>query len=547
MKKINRLIFALSIAFAIFYNVSCKSNPVSPSEEQVEKTPDYTQEDVKKAEIERINMLLQTDPVQGLWRSVLLNDPENIEYASNYLRDVALASNEHKEYDKLYKEYNSLVTAGFKDKAEKIISRQELDSLYFQNIPGFGKSSNTGKKDSVSEYVDGTVTIWVDLGFKVQNGMGYADRVIGSGFFIDDRGYIITNHHVIADIVNPKYEGYGRVYIKLAHDEETRIPAKVIGWDAVHDLALLKTEVTPPYVFTLGASNNLKVGDKIYCIGSPLGLESTLTSGVVSSTDRKLFTTGSVMQIDAAINSGNSGGPCVDSNGKVQAIVFAGVLQHQGLNFAIPVEYLKQDLPFLYYGGKRGVAWVGGFGKTYRYGKTPAGLEIYYVTPGSPLARAGLKEKDVITAIDGKKVTSLETLQAIMRDYVPGMIVNCNYKTEDGTHKEALLYLNERPKYPGYTVYQSDIAANSFYPLFGIKMANTSTIFKNQYIITEVMKGSTADESGFSDNDPITVAKTQFSDEKNALFCEFLIKRRVKGYLEVSVGVGTMLDSTYYF
>ena len=78
--------------------------------------------------------------------------------------------------------------------------------------------------------IKGTVTVWVDRGLRIENGVGYADRVIGSGFFIDPRGYFITNYHVIQSEVDPKYEGYSRLYIKLPGDSDTRVPAKVIGW-----------------------------------------------------------------------------------------------------------------------------------------------------------------------------------------------------------------------------------------------------------------------------------------------------------------------------
>ena len=97
----------------------------------------------------------------------------------------------------------------------------------------------------------------------------------------------------------------------------------------------------------MGSSSDLEIGDKISAIGTPVGLEGTLTSGIISSFDRKLLALGNVFQIDAAVNSGNSGGPLIDKNLKVQAIVFAGMLQLQGLNFAIPVEYLKQELGIL--------------------------------------------------------------------------------------------------------------------------------------------------------------------------------------------------------
>ena len=200
--------------------------------------------------------------------------------------------------------------------------------------------------------MEACVTIWVDRGIKVQNGAGYADIIIGSGFFIDERGYIITNHHVIDSMVNPKYEGYSRLYIKLYDDPDTKIPAKVIGYDQVLDLALLKTEITPKYVMKLGSSKNLQIGDKVSAIGTPLGLEGTFTSGIISSFDRKLLSLGNVIQIDAAVNSGNSGGPLIDSSLNVSAVVFAGMMQSQGLNLLSLLNILNRNCRFFILRGK---------------------------------------------------------------------------------------------------------------------------------------------------------------------------------------------------
>lgn len=537
--------FLAALAVVCLFSSCLSSQKVEPGEHKVEL--DYTQEDVRKAEIERINKLAMTKPVEALWRAALLGDENEVESIANRVKEYLASSLDQKDYLELYYGYKSLVNCGFSKLAEEVISKKELDKLFFNQIPGAGIVKRNAKIENMNTCISGTVTIWVDLGIKVQQGMGFANRVIGSGFFIDERGYIITNHHVIADVVDPKYEGYGKVYIKLYGDEDTRIPAKVIGWDSIHDLALLKTEITPPYVFSLGSSSDLRAGDKIYAIGSPLGLESTLTSGVVSSTNRKLFTTGSVLQIDAAVNSGNSGGPCIDENGNVQAIVFAGIQQYQGLNFAIPVEYLKQELSILYYGGLRQVPWIGAYGRTYKNGKTDAGITIEYFAPGSALARAGLKRGDIITSIDGQAVTSIEKVQSVLRTFVPGTIVQIEYMDSEKKKQNCLVYLTERPKCPGYTFYQSDSIENSFIPLYGISLIPSSTTNSRTYLITSVLKGSIADESGFSENDPVTVGKVQFNDDKTMMMAEFTVKRRKKGYLDVTIGIPTNLDSPYYF
>ena len=102
------------------------------------------------------------------------------------------------------------------------------------------------------------------------------------------------------------------------------------------DLALVKTELTPRMVFQLGTSDQLKVGNRIYAIGSPAGLEQTLTSGIVSAQKRRLLSLGDVLQIDAPINHGNSGGPIVDEAGRVQAVVFAGIESYEGSTSRFP-------------------------------------------------------------------------------------------------------------------------------------------------------------------------------------------------------------------
>lgn len=508
---------------------------------------DYTQTDVHDAEVKRIYQMMQQRPVEALWRAKLLGDDALSDECAAFLADALKAHVEHKDYLEAWTMYNSLVAAGFDALASGIMSAREMHAFYYDGVPGISGTRQPQLKN-ISSYIQGTVTIWVDLGIKVQNGMGYAARVIGSGFFIDSRGYIVTNHHVIEELVSPKNSGYGKLFIKMPQDEEQRIPAKVIGYDSVHDLALLKAEVDVPYSFNLGG-DYLRVGTEIYAIGSPLGLERTLTRGVVSATDRKLFSTGSVVQIDAAVNSGNSGGPCIDASGNVQGIVFAGIQQYQGLNFAIPVEYLKQDLPILYRGGRRKFPWLSAYGHTAKSGRVNFGLEVQYIMPGSTMARAGIKAGDVITMLDGKKVSSLEDIQNILRDHVPETIVSCEY-LKDGSYnarEKCLLYITERPENPGYTVYQGDTIEHSFTALFGMTMKASSTLNSRTFTVTRVITGSTADENGFSENDPVTVGRIQFNDDRSAMMVTLTTKNRKNGYLDVNIGMQTYLDSPYFF
>ena len=538
--SLKKIISLFAISF-LFFSCSSVHDP-----KDVYSDIDYTQEDARKEERKRILDLLEKNPVQALWRACLLADKETISDCEKSVEEEFNKAVQKSDWYNARRIQKSLVTldSPLSEKLSKSLS--ELESLSMKNVPGLnGEKSAEAKK--VSSYISGTVTIWVDKGIRVERGMGFADRVIGSGFFISKDGYIVTNHHVISDLVDKKSEGYSRLYIKLAEDSDTRIPAKVIGYDPQIDLALLKTEVDAPYIFSLGSSSDLDVGDKIYAIGSPVGLERTLTSGIVSATDRKLFTRGSVMQIDAAVNSGNSGGPCIDEKGRVQAIVFAGILQYEGLNFAIPVEYLKQTLPALYAGGKVSHAWLGCYGHTKKEFGKEAGLEVQYVFPGASASRSRIVPGDLIVEADGHKITTLEDMQAVLMRNMAKSVIKIKYRRGDSDFHDADIYLGARPEHPGYNIYKGDIIAKSFVPIFGMKLLPVSTSSSKKYSIEQIIKGSVADESGFSENDPVEIRNVKLNDDNSIIYAEIYAHYRKKGYLEGVVAIGAQLDSPYYF
>lgn len=542
--KTMKVIRFFILNFFVYFLISCSSLEQS---NYVLQSIDYTIEDVRNEEIKRINVLLEEDPIQAYWRAYLLNDSKTLDLCAEKVVESYKKSLSEEKWFLSKKYYDSLKKFGYEKLNTLEKDDESLNSLLAKNIPVFDANKKTNEK--VSKYILGTVTIWVDKGIRIENGMGFADRVIGSGFFISKDGYLITNHHVIQDMVNPKYEGYSKLFVKLANDSETRIPAKVVGWDSAIDLALLKVEIEAPYVFNLGSSKDLSVGDKIYCIGSPIGLERTLTSGIVSATDRMLFSAGAVMQIDAAVNSGNSGGPCIDEFGNVQAIVFAGMLQYEGLNFAIPVEYLKEVLPGLYSGGKYEHSWLEAYGRTKKSLGKEMGVEIQYVMPSGNAYRTGLEVGDILTSVDGTKINNLEDLQSVMIGKSAKSILNitvCKNGNMDDVENK-YIYVSERPINPGYKFYSNDIIANSFYAIYGMKLKPVSTSNKKKYAIESVIRGSIADESGFSENDPIEVRKVDFNDEKNVIFSEIYTKNRKKGYLDIKMGLSAPLDSPYYF
>jgi len=526
----------------------------SNHENEVFVPVDYTEEYAVNDEIESVRALISDYPVKALWRSLLVrnNVPLNEKAVSLFNEAQAAviekfdAAVKDSDYMTALRLYKSLSAAGCREKITSNHTEASLETLAYKNVPGL---SSSWKKQSVQNLINGTVTVFVDKGLKIERGMGYADGVLGSGFFISEDGYIITNHHVINDLVDKKYEGFSRLYIKLAEDPDTKIPAKVVGYDSALDLALLKCEIKAPSVFTLGSSADLNAGDRVYAIGSPLGLEKTLTSGIISSTDRQLFMAGPVFQIDAAVNSGNSGGPLIDEDGKVQAVVFAGVQNYQGLNFAIPVEYLRYELPFLYAGGEREHPWIGAYGKTKRLagsGKTNEGLEVFYVLPGGSASRSGIEAGDLITGFDGKTVSSVYDFHRYLMMCQSGTVVSCNVKKADGTEKNVAVYLERRPDSPGYEFYIHDRIADSMLPLAGMKLTQVSAA-KKEYIIESVVKGSAADDAGFSENDTLKLIDVQIAEDKSAAGIAVYAKLRKKGYLDVSIGFTTSLDSTYYF
>lgn len=537
MKKLNLL--SLTIIFCLLCN-SCQTF----NKKNIDNNPlDYTNEDVVKNEIRNINKIMASEPVKALWRSVLLGREDVIKNSTDNLVLLFEDAIENGKYFEAKKYYKSLTTIGWKSTK---YTEKEVNAICSKDIPGLSGVNSKAPK-TISECMDATVTIWVDRGLKLENGAGYADIVLGSGFFIDSRGYIITNHHVIESMVDPKYEGYSRLYIKLLEDQDTKIPAKVIGYDPILDLSLLKVEIEPKYVLNLGSSKDLHIGDKISAIGTPIGLEGTLTSGIISSTDRKLTTLGSVFQIDAAVNSGNSGGPLIDEKMQVQAIVFAGMLQFQGLNFAIPVEYLKQELNSLYSNEMVTHPWIGCYGHTKRKGTNKVGLEIQYVMPGGPAMMVGLQPGDVIVDIDGNAIKSIEDLHFLMMGYEYETILSCKYYDSNEDLKEKLIYLNVRPESPSMEVYKSDLPNEYFIPLFGMRMVNSSTLSRNSFTITEVIKGSTADEMNFSSNDPITVKEIKFDKEREYIFAQIIAKRKKNGYMDIMLTLSAPFDNPYYF
>ncbi|MGA2379231.1 MAG: trypsin-like peptidase domain-containing protein [Spirochaetia bacterium] len=400
-------------------------------------------------------------------------------------------------------------------------------------------SADAEASPSFPRMISGTVTILVDRGIKVEKGVGYPDKVIGSGFFIDKRGYLLTNHHVIESEVDPKYKGYSRLYVRLSESPVgERIPAKVVGYDKTFDLALIKTEITPDYVFGGWSGQTLTPGDRIYAIGSPAGLEKTITSGIISAMGRRLLQVGDSMQVDVPLNPGNSGGPLLNERGDLIGIVFAGMQQFPGLNFAVPYTWVEKALPALFKGGPAVHSWLG-----MAVAETEKGLEVVYSMPDEPAAQAGIASGDIIETLDGKPFKKLADIQEEVLRHSPPSLVTLRVRRGE-TSQDVLVCLSARPDEPIDVALKRDSRDNILYPLFGMKLENVGTfLWKGDYIVKRVTQGSIADESGISPDDPLTIQDWQVDQDKGYAMLQVVIKKKKAGFLESAIQIATYLET----
>ncbi|GAB2637456.1 trypsin-like peptidase domain-containing protein [Kribbella swartbergensis] len=254
----------------------------------------------------------------------------------------------------------------------------------------------------------------------------------GSGIVISKDGLIVTNNHVVAGAGNG-----GKISVIL-NDGRT-VPATIKGTDPLTDLAVIKAEATDLTPATLGSSGKLAVGQGVVAIGSPFGLEATVTSGIVSALNRPVTsgddepgstTVFPAIQTDAAINPGNSGGALIDLAGQVVGINSAiktagGSGQSEGgnigLGFAIPIDQAKPIIDELVAKGKATHARLGvQVGDAQSSDGLPNGARLGEVTPGGAADKAGLQAGDVVTAVDGKVIASGDALVAAVRSHRPG-------------------------------------------------------------------------------------------------------------------------------
>lgn len=399
-------------------------------------------------------------------------------------------------------------------------------------------------RDSITMMRKGVVTIRVDRGIKIEQGVGSPDRGLGSGFFVDSRGYILTNYHVVSSEVDPKYEGYSRITIKLPDSADERIHAKVVGWDRLLDLALLKVDFRPAYVFSLLSNTMPEPGQRVTAFGSPLGLVDTVTSGIISAVGRRItgIQTGDTLQVDVAINPGNSGGPLVDESGNLVGIAFAGFSQYQGLNFAIPSSWAASVLPSLFRGGEVKRPWLGvALAEKNPLYDSREGLEIVYRHPS---VTEGLEEGDRIIELGGIWPRTIQEAQAVLLARETKSLISVEKEGSSG-RQTGLRYLGERPYAPFESAVRLDRKEQLFPALYGmsVKRLPSTLLEPDNFSIAKVWPGTIADESGLSENDPISLKRFIVDTKSRLVYIQIYVKKRKAGFLESVIQIPASLDS----
>ena len=294
--------------------------------------------------------------------------------------------------------------------------------------------------DVVSKVSDSVVSIVTSTTGRDYYGRTYESGAAGTGVIVSSDGYILTNKHVAGD---------AKTITVVLHDGTTYNNARLVAVDPLNDIAFIKVDdVSDLKAASLGDSKTITAGQQVVAIGNALGqYQNSVTSGIISGTGRSLTATdgsgtmserlSDMIQTDAAINSGNSGGPLINAAGEVIGINTATSASGENVGFAIPIASVKGMLSQLVEGGKAERAYVGVYSVdiTPDYAKennlpVTTGTYVYSsqaysaILSGSPAAKAGLHDKDIITAVNGVKIGAAGSLSTLIGEYKPGDIVS---------------------------------------------------------------------------------------------------------------------------
>ena len=356
----------------------------------------------------------------------------------------------------------------------------------------------------------------------------YRTQALGSGVIIDSRGYLVTNAHVV--------EKASKIYVALPGERQER-EATLIGLDPATDLAVIKLAADRDLPsLSFAETDELLLGETVIAIGNPLGLENSVTTGVVSSPARRLPDgAGGVavfIQTDALINPGNSGGPLLDINGSLIGINTAIAEQAQGIGFAIPVKVVRRVVSDLIaYGRLRsGYSGIlpGEISRTMVQSRGSGGALVTEIDKGSPAEKAGLDLADVILEVDGVQTDSASEYLALLRTYPPGATMTLTLLRGEQVLNKTL-QLTELPQ--GY-------AMRYLEHIFGIQVDED----RNGVFIVKTLPGSPAAQIKLRPGDRITELEglrvetlkglyTRIEETLGRLPLRFTLFRGQRGYL----------------
>lgn len=361
------------------------------------------------------------------------------------------------------------------------IKRTLLNNTQETSSPILNQSGNQANIVNISDYSNTSIAVaekalpsvvGITVNYQISSIFGgkSTGEATGSGIIISEDGYIVTNNHVISSESSSYYaitEATG-IKVNLYNDSES-YDAIVVGTDAYTDLAVLKIEKKGLTAATLANTAEVKVGEFVLAVGNPLGMDYSVTSGIVSAVNREIEsegTTFTAIQTDAAINSGNSGGALVNANGEVIGIntmKFSGN-GIEGIGFAIPIssatsiieqliEFQTVKRPYI---GIVGSSVDSSIAKRYNI---PEGIYVEEVEPDSPAAKSGLQQTDIITKLEGKDVKSVNELNQIKYTYSIGDTVKLTVY-RNGETIEIDLVLAELPTETQETENQTQTTPN---------------------------------------------------------------------------------------
>ncbi len=377
----------------------------------------------------------------------------------------------------------------------------------------------------------------------------FKQNSLGSGFLIDQDGYIVTNSHVI--------ENASQIKVKLANGKEFN--ADLVGRDPKTDLALIKIKGSKDMVpLGLGDSEALEVGTWVVAIGSPFGLEQTVTAGIVSAKGRILGAGpyDDFIQTDASINPGNSGGPLIDMNGKVIGINTAIVPNGQGIGFAIPINLAKGIIEQLRKNGEVSRGWLGigiqditeKLSEYYRLGKK-SGVLVTHVNSGDPADKGGIKQNDIITVIDGVSVSSSRQLSRIIAGIGAGKLIEISI-LRNGNEKTVHVKIAKRSDAKLFSYNQPEkqddlgLVTEQLVPDKAVQLGMDQ--HEKGILIVEVRPGSKGEAAGVKAGDLVKEVnhisvtnldsyRKQINTLKKGEALQLLLKRRGVGFLAISL------------